>query len=340
MPVKSKLARSLRLLAALTVAAVFTSGCTCGFDCSSDDDVVAGPAILTLGLSDALPDDLEEVVLEIDSIVLGRSGGGNITIDTFPVGAPDPNQPVDSFMIDLLDYRNIRQLVVVEDLELDTGNYSSITINLTPESSSGSYVTESDDTRHNLMTDDGGLELPGFSLSSGNEEYTIEFDLALSLRVEESDGRYRLTANGVRIVDNADSTSLSGRVDEELFNTVSPCSEKTDPLRGNRVYLYEGVGLDPESLGDVFTDETVSDIVAPISVSSVTESGSGSYEYVFSFLPAGEYTIAFTCDAEEDDPDSYDVLSLPFPTDKVFEVDLSASGGNTCDIVFESQTQC
>ena len=90
---------------ALFLAALVLNGCSCGFDCSSDDDET-GPSLLTLGFSDALPEDLKEVVLEVDSIVLERFSEDDVPINSFSIEGQDPNQP--NFQIDLLSYRGGR----------------------------------------------------------------------------------------------------------------------------------------------------------------------------------------------------------------------------------------
>ena len=229
---------------------------------------------------------------------------------------------------------------MVEGLELDPGDYNRIVIKLTAEDLNNSHVLESDDTVHTLVTATDGLELSGIALSSGEEAYTIEFDLAQSLQAV-GDG-YLLTSNGVRVVDSTRSAVLSGTVDEQLFDGVAPCDAKADPEKGNRVYLYEGTGLDAGSLGDVFTssDETA-DVIAPFSVGTIVKSGSTSiWGYVFGFLPAGDYTIAFSCDAEEDDPEDFDGLSIPFPTGHLYEVTLSNSDNWICNIEEESPGEC
>ena len=50
----------------VVAGALSLGGCSCGFDCTNED--TRGITQLTLGLSDALPEDLKQVVLEIDSI--------------------------------------------------------------------------------------------------------------------------------------------------------------------------------------------------------------------------------------------------------------------------------
>ncbi len=67
------------------------------------------------------------------------------------------------------------------------------------------------------------------------------------------------------------------------------------------VYIYAGSNVTPDDI-----DTTLPD---PITTAMVKlDSTSGDYEYKAAFLEAGSYTVAFTCDAVQDDPGSDDVL--------------------------------
>ena len=56
--------RSSFLLLALGL--LLLAGCSCGFDCNNEDS--KGTTLLRLGFSDALPEALKQVVIEVDSI--------------------------------------------------------------------------------------------------------------------------------------------------------------------------------------------------------------------------------------------------------------------------------
>ena len=58
---------------------VFVGGCSCGFDCNNDDN--RGTTTLSLGFSDALPEDLKQVVIEVDSITLRRNNGDDVVVN-------------------------------------------------------------------------------------------------------------------------------------------------------------------------------------------------------------------------------------------------------------------
>jgi hypothetical protein len=198
-------------------------------------------------------------------------------------------------------------------------------------------VQESDDSLKQLNQVQGGLSLPGFTLSSGEQDYTVEFGLAQSLQFQSGTDDYLLATDGVRVEDNSTAASLSGRVDSSLFDTVSPCDAKTDPEAGNRIYLYEGTALTDVQLADVFTTASSSTIPAnaeaPFAVAILfLEETTGSWQYVFGFLPVGAYTLAFSCDAADDDPVNFDDITVPLPDTQRYELDLVEGATDICDL--------
>lgn len=183
----------------------------------------------------------------------------------------------------------------------------------------------------------GGLTLAGIELTGGEQLYTVEFGLAQSLQYQSSDDNYLMATDGIRLEDNAVAANLAGRVDSSLFDTVSPCDEKDDPERGNRIYLYEGIGLTDTQLADVFTSNSSAQVpdnaLAPFAVASLLKSSlSGGWEYGFGFLPAGDYTMAFACDTADDDAVEFDDLVIPLPEDQVYEITLSEAQEGVCDL--------
>ena len=328
--------RALLAGAALLVAALLPmGGCGCGFDCNSDDDDGDGTASLTLGFSDALPEDLKAVVIKVTSITL-RGNGEDIVIERFTIPDLDDLENSESFEVDLLDYQGAQELLVVTDLELATGSYRELVIAITADDVNESYVLENDDEQKPIALQGATYTLPAFELSSGTQGYTVEFELAQSLQYRADFDDYLLSTDGVRVVNSLTSATLSGTVDEDLFDT-GPCDDKTDPEAGNRLYLYEGMDLPANRLADVFNDGSSTEIpanaIAPFAVGRVFENPvRGIWEYAFGFLPAGDYTLVFACDTEDDDAVDYDGLVIPQPDDQLYELNLSSSENATCNL--------
>jgi len=318
----------------IALAALISGGCSCGFDCNNDRD--SGTTVLTLGFSDALPEDLKQVVLEVDSLIFRRSGGDDVVVDEFTI--PQLGLvSVDTFQLDLLQYRGRNQLTIIDGLELESGTYSQLEIAVLVGDVNRSYVQESDDTLRELTVSGSVLTLPGTNFARSNQAYTVEFSLAQSLRAEASGTRFVMSTTGIRLENNATAASLSGRVDSSLFDSVAPCSEKTDPTVGNRIYLYEGGPQSSQRLGDVYTSNSSNSIpdnvVAPVAVGSlVLNALTANWEYVFGFLPAGDYTMAFACNTELDDSLNYDDLVVPQPDNQVYSLTLSEGTASVCDV--------
>jgi len=321
----------------LLLASVTTSigGCGCGFDCNNGNNRDA-TTLLSLGFSDAAPEDLKQVVVEVDSITFRRSGAEDVVVDSFTITELDL-VAADSFQIDLLQYRGRNQLLVIDGLELGRGTYSEILISVLGGDINFSYVLAADDSVVELNAPAAGLSLPGMTLSVDEQQFTVEFSLAQSLQFQTSSDNYLLATDGIRVEDNATAASLSGRVDNALFDAVSPCDEKNDPERGNRIYLYQGIGLSDSQLADVFTTSSGTtvpdDALAPFTVAALLENALiGSWEYAFGFLPAGDYTMAFACDTTDDDSVDFDGLVVPLPIEQIYEVTLSEGEQGVCGI--------
>jgi len=329
---------SLPAIVAMLLFAFLTAsigGCGCGFDCNNGNNKDA-TTLLSLGFSDAAPEDLKQVVIEVDSITFRRSGAEDVVVDSFTIAELDLVE-ADSFQVDLLQYRGRNQLLVIDGLNLGQGTYSEVLISILDGDINLSYVQEADDSLLQLNAPAAGLSLPGMTLSADEQQYTVEFSLAQSLQFQTSSDSYLLATDGIRMADNATAASLSGRVDNALFDGVSPCDEKDDPERGNRIYLYQGIGSSASRLADVFTTRSGTavpdDARAPFAVAALLENTLiGSWEYVYGFLPAGDYTMAFACDTADDDSVDFDDLLVPLPTDQLYDITLLEGEQGVCDI--------
>ncbi len=336
-------ARSKRLLPApavpglllVALAATWLGGCGCGFDCNNGNNN-RGPAVIDLGLSADAPEDLKQVVIEVDRITLVRSGGEDVVVDRFTIDELDVVD-ADTFQVDLTQYLGLNQLLVTRDLEASAQSYSSVRLEILDDDINRSYVQQADDTVKALNIQGTALSLPGVSLNSGQGTVTITVGLAQAIQPRQGNADYLLAADGIRVQDNDQSARLTGRVDSALFDTVAPCDEKEDPESGNRVYLYDTTGLEAGQAGDVFTSKSGNDIpqdtVAPFAVATLTEDAlTGNWQYALGFLPAGDYTLAFSCNAVEDDPVNYDGIDVPLPEDQSSELTLRADESAVCDL--------
>lgn len=307
-------------------------GCSCGFDCNSGSDE-RNPALLTLGLSDSLPEDLKAVVIEVDRITFRRNTSSEVVVDSFTLA----NQAeVDTFKIDLLQYPGKSHLVVIDDLEMQTGSYDALEIGIVVGGTGHSYVQLQDDTVQELTVANGVLQLPGIQLRAGSQTLIVEFGLALALQAQAS-GSYLLTSTGVRIANPASDASLSGQIDADLFDGDATCAAKTDPTAGNRVYLYEKSTAARNVPADVYTAASARTIPAtaqaPLAVASLLQNdNTQQWEYSFGYVPAGDYVLTFACDTQDDDAVDYDGITIPLPADQRYEISLSEQEQAVCNL--------
>ena len=331
--------RAVQALCLLLLSAglLVLQGCGCGFDCNNGNNPGnQDPASFTLGFTDEALEELKQVVVEVEQIAFTRNVGGNVIVETFTIdelGITD----AESFQVDLLQYRGLNQLLVIENLELAAQTYSGIELTILQDDINHSYVQESDDSLKQLNISGSTLRLPGMDLGSNEQAYTAVFSLAQALQYQQGSDTYLLATSGLRTQDNRVAASLTGRVDNSLFDTESPCDAKEDPELGNRVYIYQETGLSAAALGDVFTSSSSTDIpdgtVAPFSVATLAEDVlTGNWQYAFGFLPAGDYTVAFSCDTQDDDPVDFDDFDIPLPSDQVYEISLDEGEKGICDL--------
>lgn len=326
--------RNLIITAGLFIVSTLAlSGCTCGFDCSSDDDDAADPVLLTLLFSDSLPDELTEVVLSVDRIEWVRDDGATTTVDRFSIDSLALIDE-DSFEVDLLTLSGDNALTVFEDLELAPDFYDEVNIYPSDANLDRSFVLDALGTRSPLFVSGGVLSIPGRQLNSGSSEFVIEFGLARALRfVSEAQG-YQLTTQGLSLQNTASTVNLNGSIDADLLDGTDACSWKAEPTAFNRVYLYRDEDVTAGSLlGDVHiasaSDTEVPDnAVAPYAVASLVESATPDrpLNYFFSYLPQGSYTLALACNAQDDDPIDYDGITVAEPETQVYSLELPTAG--------------
>ena len=131
--------------------------------------------------------------------------------------------------------------------------------------------------------------------AGGVASFTIDFDLRKSVNGPKvggnCDGDYKLRP-ALRLVDNAGAGSIAGTVDADLINNPS-CTA------GNAVYVFAGHNIVPDDIDEIHPDPVTSAMV-----------DDNLLTYKAAFLSAGSYTVAFTCQAGDDDPEVDEALTV------------------------------
>lgn len=90
--------------------------------------------------------------------------------------------------------------------------------------------------------------------------------------------------------------SITGVVGTSLLHLASCSDDKS-------VYIFEGNKIVPDDVDGIKADPVAS---APVEFNPSSE----TYRYRITSLRAGAYTLAFTCQAREDDPETDDDISF------------------------------
>lgn len=331
----------------------------CGSSGSSD---AISASDVSLRFSDAPVGELENVVITVDQIIFRRDGAEDVVVDTFTsdelddgMGGDTGIEDADTFTIDLLEVQGNDNRLVLDSVMLPVGEYQDLRLVVLDEDINHSYVKEQgDDTLKDLKVPSDGLKLGAFEVAAQNTQtFVVEFGLQQAMTYNPGPDRYILKPRGVRIVRLEEATSIEGVVDLAELTMNQACVGSTASM----AYLYAGHDLDASLLGDVFVredsdplepdmpeqdDNVPENIIAPLVASAITEreGEAGTGDYIFSYLDAGEYTVAISCLAAEqlDDPVLYDGLSIPLPAGELVEVTLADEVQVRCD--FPLQQAC
>jgi hypothetical protein len=242
---------------------------------------------MTLGVADAPVDGAQAVVVKFTGVELTGNSGNPVQI-TFP-------QPKS---IDLLNQGGTASAVLFNQ-PIPAGSYGQIRVMVVADGDpANSYITLSDGTMHGLQVPSGmetGLKLvSGFTVpASGVVDYTIDFDLRKAITCPPGQAPACTLKPTEKLVDNTTVGNIQGAVDNTLVSTG--CTPG--------IYLYSGTVTAPE---DMDSTAVSSDTNQPQASTVPVATSQPPYYYQFTFLPPGTYTVAFTCQAAQDNPDQAD----------------------------------
>ena len=264
------------LLKPLSVAilAASTAGLTGCFSSSSSGD---GDGTFSLGLTDAPTQQFSAVNITVTGVALQPADGERISFDF--------DNPKD---INLLDYQNGESVALLEGEDIPAGDYNWMrlmldTDNLTVEDSGGEktlFIPSGEQT---------GLKTTGFTVAQGsNTEYTIDFDVSKSIvNPQGSTNADYFLVPVLRLVNNLETGEISGEVDSSLMSEMNCGNEQGD------VYVFSGADATVGDLGS--NNEPL--ITAKVS----TDDETGNHVYTAAYLEEGEYTVSYTCDADDNE---------------------------------------
>lgn len=285
----------------------------CGGTSGSGAPMVS-QAEMKLSVADAPPaDGATHVVVVFTGVELIGNGGNPVTI-TFT----SPKS------IDLVTQGGTASAVLF-DQPISPGDYQQVRLNVVADgSANNSYIVLADGSMHGLLIPSGaqtGLKLvTGFTVpGSGVVDYTIDFDLRQSITCPPGQAPACILKPVERLVDNTTVGNIQGQILSTVPGNCSP-----------GVYLYAGLVTRPE---DNNTSAPATDLNQPLASKVPIATSSPAYYYQFTFLAPGTYTVAFTCQVAQDNPDQADsaVVIIPVATATV-----TANATQTVNVTFGS----
>lgn len=281
--------------ALLGLACAFTLG-ACGGGGSNLNEEDTGT--LSLAITDAPVDNVEEVWVQFTGVRVKPSNGPEIafTFDT----------PMD---LDLLTLTGDNTEALLNGEKVPAGDYEWIALDVNAEldSTMDSFVVDDMGGMVELRVPSGseqGLRLvSGFTVpAGGSASFVIDWDLRSALTDPEGQQGYFLRP-ALRISNLAEVGSISGNVADALV-MADTCANDMAEDTGNLVYVFDGADVTPVDIDGTDPD--------PLTTATVAQDSdaAGAYTYTAHFLSPGDYTVAFTCQGLDENPEAEDGLEF------------------------------
>jgi hypothetical protein len=243
-----------------------------------------GTSTLSLSITDAPVDEATTVWVQFTGVELKRAGGPPETI-TFD--APKG--------YDLLTLQNGNAATLLDDTTVPAGEYEWL--RLMPDPAPGSSYVIDDSGQHDLVIPSGaqtGLKLVrGFTMPAGGRaDFTIDFVLQESIIAPPGQSPDYKMKPVLRMTNNVETGSIAGKF-------LTPDAAAICDGAAPSLYLFTGADVTPDDLYNPLegAPDTAPDVDPLVTTQAVMN---GVFEYRFSYVQAGTYTLAVTCD--EDDP--------------------------------------
>jgi hypothetical protein len=307
-----KIGRAAPALA--TMALVACSG-------GGDSPAPTGPSKISISLMDAPVDGVTAVYVKITSMWIKPQGGPAVQL-------PLTSTPM---TVNLMELTDTNAAILIDEAVIEPGSYEWLAMDVAAERNvRDSYV----------MTETGGeeeieLRVPsnrvrlvgGFEVPP-NESLQLLFDWDMRQGLVYPPGQHQyMLKPAFRMLDVTAFGVLKGTIAAATVGTsldpaVNNCAsdDKVDLKVGNVVYVFEG-SVTPDDI------DGTGDAVATV---EATPNAAGDYVYR-TLLEPGSYTVVFSCEAGNDDPEADDDITFLNPVGSTNPV---ASQGNTTIVNF------
>lgn len=286
---------STRILTGVALAGL----AACGGGGSGADASGAGNATgtINIAITDAAVDDVTEVWVQFTAVTL-KPASGEAQVYAF-------DTPKD---YDLLSLQNGVTAELLPDTRVPVGEYEWIRLAVNAEFDNvyDSYVMTDNGSQLELRVPSGsqsGLKLVSGITVTQNRSTNIVLDWDLRKALTDPPGQPGLHLRpALRVTDMASYGTLEGTVEAALVDDET-CTNDLVAGTGNAVYVWAGVNEMPSDIDGSEAD--------PLVTAAVTADTEGVYRFSVPYLSIGEYSVAFTCQALDDDPEVADGLAFP-----------------------------
>jgi hypothetical protein len=278
----------------------------------------AATGAMKLSVTDAPVDSAQEVWVQFRAVEFKPMGADPVMQDL-----KDANGAAAPKRINLLPLQDGRTSVLLDGVQLPAGDYEwlRLLVDNEPNVRDSYIVVNGNECELRIPSgDESGLKMiRGFTLPAGGSiALTADFDLRKSIR--QPPGQQGMGVNCtqaymmkpvLRLVKDSEAGAITGKVDPTLF-AATDCKRM--------VYAFaDGTNAAGSTVPDDY-DGNSPDPVQMVKADAST----GNYQV--SFLPAGNYTVAFTCG--DDDMEKDDALTFTAKKGAVVQANLVTSGVN------------
>jgi hypothetical protein len=287
-----------------------------------DSPAPTGPSKISISLMDAPVDGVTAVYVKITSMWIKPQGGGPA------VQLPLTTTPM---TVNLMELTDTNAAILIDEAVIEPGSYEWLAMDVAAERNvRDSYVmTEAGGEEEielrvpsNRVRLVGGFEVPP------NESLKLLFDWDMRKGLVYPPGQQQyMLKPAFRMLDVTAYGELKGTIAAATVGTsldpaVNNCAsdDKVDLDVGNVVYVFEGS----------VTPDDVDGSDDPVATVDATRNAAGDYVYSTPLEP-GSYTVVFSCEAGNDDPEADDDITFLNP---VGSTNPTASQGNTTIVNF------
>lgn len=293
-----------RLLRASSAFAILLAGCSGGGGGASN-------GTLSLAVMDAPVDNVAQVWVEFTGVSLKPQGDGPAIDINFAT-------PI---KVDLLalNANNSKTLLDSQTVPAGAYNWLELHVNASLDGKLDSYAVTQTGGNVEIEVPSGSLRLVSGLTITANQEtsFLIDWDLHMGLTAPVGQPGLFLRP-ALRVIDMTQFGTLKGTVAAALV-TATGCTGDVNLDTGNAVYIYAGLNITPDDIDGIAPD--------PVATAAVKQDAMGNYVYE-TLLSPGDYTVAFTCQANNDAPDTDDTIAFVQPTN------VTLAEGQTASIDF------